>query len=151
MSVEPWIVAQGAALSDRFMQVLERLGTLAVEREEVTTAAHYLQAVRWRLALKAETLAAFGDIDVAITASSMDPACRIDDNDALARNYWRQARMPFNVTGQPAVVIPAGFSRGRLPLSLQIVGHPFGEAMCYRVAQAYESAMGWVEQHPSLE
>ncbi|HKU67726.1 MAG TPA: BTAD domain-containing putative transcriptional regulator [Candidatus Baltobacteraceae bacterium] len=41
-AAEPWIVAQGAALSDRFMQVLERLGTLAVEREEVTTAAHYL-------------------------------------------------------------------------------------------------------------
>ncbi|HKX10397.1 MAG TPA: amidase [Stellaceae bacterium] len=114
------------------------------------TAAHYLQAVRWRLALKQQTLAAFGDIDVAVTASSMDPACRIDDGDALARNYWRQARMPFNVTGQPAVVIPAGFSRGGLPLSIQIVGHPFGEAMCYRVAQAYEATMGWVTQHPSL-
>lgn len=58
--------------------------------------------------------------------------------------------MPFNVTGQPAIVIPAGFARGRLPLSLQIIGHPFGEATCYRVAQAYELAMGWVMQHPSL-
>jgi aspartyl-tRNA(Asn)/glutamyl-tRNA(Gln) amidotransferase subunit A len=115
------------------------------------TASQYLQAVRWRLALKQRTLSAFADIDVAITASGMDPACRIDDLVALARNYWRQARMPFNVTGQPAVAIPAGFSRGRLPLSLQIVGHPFGEAACYRVAQAYESTMSWVTQHPSLE
>ena len=113
------------------------------------TAAQYLQAVRWRLALKQQTLGAFGDVDVAITASSMDPACRIDDIERLAANYWRQARMPFNVTGQPALVIPAGFSRGGLPLSLQIVGHPFGEAMCYRVAQAYELEMGWVTQHPS--
>jgi len=23
----------------------------------------------------------------------------IDDDEALAANYWRQARMPFNVTG----------------------------------------------------
>lgn len=114
------------------------------------TAAQYLQAVRWRLALKQQTLGAFGDVDVAVTASSMDPACRIDDIERLAANYWRQARMPFNVTGQPALVIPAGFSRGGLPLSLQIVGHPFGEAMCYRVAQAYELEMGWVTQHPSL-
>jgi len=59
--------------------------------------------------------------------------------------------MPFNVTGQPALVIPAGFARGGLPLSLQIVGHPFDEAACYRVAQAYESAMGWVAQHPRLD
>jgi DNA-binding SARP family transcriptional activator len=41
-AAEPWIVAQSASLSDRFMQVLERLGTLAIEREEVTTATHYL-------------------------------------------------------------------------------------------------------------
>jgi aspartyl-tRNA(Asn)/glutamyl-tRNA(Gln) amidotransferase subunit A len=58
--------------------------------------------------------------------------------------------MPFNVTGQPALVIPAGFSQGGLPLSLQIVGHPFGEATCYRAAQAYEAATGWVARHPSL-
>lgn len=148
------LAAEAYAVHEHWLKTRpEDYGARARERllaGATLTAAHYLQAVRWRLALKAETLAEFGDIDVAITASSMDPACRIDDNDALARNYWRQARMPFNVTGQPAVVIPAGFSRGRLPLSLQIVGHPFGEAMCYRVAQAYESAMGWVEQHPSL-
>jgi DNA-binding SARP family transcriptional activator len=40
---EPWIVAQASALSDRFMQVLERLGTLAAEQEEVTTAARYVR------------------------------------------------------------------------------------------------------------
>ena len=68
--------------------------------------------------------AAFANIDVAITASSMDPACRIDDDAALAANYWRQARMPFNVTGQPGLVIPAGFSKDGLPLSLQLVGRP---------------------------
>jgi DNA-binding SARP family transcriptional activator len=42
-SPEPWIVAQTSALSDRFMQVLERLGTLAAEQEEVTTAARYVR------------------------------------------------------------------------------------------------------------
>jgi aspartyl-tRNA(Asn)/glutamyl-tRNA(Gln) amidotransferase subunit A len=69
-------------------------------------AVDYLQAVRWRLQLRDQTEAAFADIDVAVTASSMDPACRIDDDVALAANYWRQARMPFNVTGQPGLVIP---------------------------------------------
>src|SRR6202040_4050863 len=72
-------------------------------------AVDYLQAVRWRLQLRDQVAAAFANIDVAITASSMDPACRIDDDTALAANYWRQARMPFNVTGQPGLVIPAGY------------------------------------------
>jgi aspartyl-tRNA(Asn)/glutamyl-tRNA(Gln) amidotransferase subunit A len=108
----------------------------------------YLQAVRWRLQLRDQVAATFADIDVAITASSMDPACRIDDDEALAANYWRQARMPFNVTGQPGLVIPVGFAKNGLPLSMQLVGHPFSEAMLYRVAQFYEDATGWTKRHP---
>src|ERR1700730_17704503 len=112
-------------------------------------AVEYLQAVRWRLQLRDQVAAAFANIDVAITASSMDPACRVDDDAALAANYWRQARMPFNVTGQPGLVIPAGFSKDRLPLSLQLVGRPFTEPMLYRVAQFYEDATGWTKHHPA--
>jgi aspartyl-tRNA(Asn)/glutamyl-tRNA(Gln) amidotransferase subunit A len=149
------LAAEAYAVHEHWLKTRpEDYGARARERllaGATLSAAHYLQAVRWRLALKQLTLSAFRDIDVAVTASSMDPACRIDDVEKLALNYWRQARMPFNVTGQPAVVIPAGFARGQLPLSLQIIGHPFGEATSYRVAQAYESTMGWVRQHPSLE
>ncbi len=111
-------------------------------------AVDYLQAVRWRLQLRDQVDAAFANIDLAITASSMDPACRIDDDAALAANYWRQARMPFNVTGQPGLVIPAGFSKDGLPLSLQLVGRPFTEPMLYRVAQFYEDTTGWIKRHP---
>lgn len=113
------------------------------------SAADYLQAVRWRLRLRDAAADAFRGIDVALTASSLDPACRIDDEAALAATYSRQARLAFNVTGQPALVIPAGFARSGLPLSLQLVGPPFAEAMLYRVAQAYEAATGWTDRHPA--
>ena len=111
-------------------------------------AADYLQAARWRLLLRDAAAAAFRDIDLAITVSSHDPACRIDDDAALAATYTRQARMPFNVTGQPALVIPAGFAKSGLPLSLQLVGKPFDEATLYRAAAVYEAATGWAERHP---
>ena len=113
------------------------------------SAAEYIQALRWRRQLCEAAADAFREVDAAITASSLDPACRIDDDEALGRTYFRQARMPFNVTGQPALVIPAGFSRTGLPLSLQIVGHPFTEATLYRVAAAYEGETQWTKRHPS--
>ena len=112
------------------------------------SAADYIDALRMRARLTRRTLEAFAGIDAALTVSSMDPACRIDDAEACTRAYPRQARQPFNVTGQPAIAIPAGFSRDGLPLSLQLIGHPFGEAMVYRIAAAYERATDWTLRHP---
>jgi aspartyl-tRNA(Asn)/glutamyl-tRNA(Gln) amidotransferase subunit A len=112
-------------------------------------AADYIQAVRWRLQLRDAAAAAFRDVDLALTVSSHDPACRIDDDKALAATYSRQARMAFNVTGQPALVTPAGFATSGMPLSVQLVGRPFAEALLYRAAAAYEAATGWTKRHPA--
>jgi aspartyl-tRNA(Asn)/glutamyl-tRNA(Gln) amidotransferase subunit A len=112
------------------------------------SAADYIDAQRLRARLTRQTLDAFSGIDAALTVSSMDPPCRIDDAEACARIYPRQARQPFNATGQPALAIPAGFTQDGLPLSLQLIGHPWQEAMLYRIAHAYERATGWTDRHP---
>ena len=93
---------------------------------------------------------ALSGVDVAITASSMDMNFRIDDPKAVAYAYPRQARAPFNLTGHPALSVPAGFDPDGLPLSFQIVGDYWCEALIYRVAQAYETATNWIEKQPSL-
>ena len=113
-------------------------------------AADYVNATRIRRKLTDAFHALFSDIDVVVTASSMDPPCRLDDPQALEHTYARQARAPFNVTGSPALAVPAGFSKAGLPLSIQIVGKPYTEALLYRIAHAYEQASGWVERHPAL-
>lgn len=113
-------------------------------------AADYINATRIRSRLTHEFHALFSELDVVITASALDPACRIDDAEALDRTYPRQARAPFNVTGSPALAVPAGFTKSGLPLGMQIVGKPFSEGMLYRVARAYERETQWIERHPAL-
>ncbi len=112
--------------------------------------ADYVNATRVRRKLANAFHALFRDIDVAVTANSLDPACRIDDPAALAHSFPRQARAPFNITGSPAISVPAGFSKAGLPLAIQIVGAPFSEALLYRVAHAYEQATAWTERQPRL-
>ncbi len=112
------------------------------------SAADYIDALRQRQRLIERTLAAMADVDVVLTASSLDPTCRIDDAEAVARTYPRQVRQPFNVTGQPALAMPAGFTADGLPLSIQLVGHPFDEVLVYRVAAAYEEATRWCDRRP---
>jgi aspartyl-tRNA(Asn)/glutamyl-tRNA(Gln) amidotransferase subunit A len=114
-------------------------------------ASEYINATRIRAKLTRDFHALFSDVDVVITASALDPACRIDDPQELERTYARQARAPFNVTGSPALSVPVGFSKAGLPLGMQIVGKPFSEPLVYRLAQAYEQATKWVDRHPVLQ
>ncbi|MCY3754031.1 MAG: amidase family protein, partial [Alphaproteobacteria bacterium] len=93
---------------------------------------------------------ALAGVDVLVCASSMEPACAIEDEPEVLRTYSRQARQPFNVTGHPALAVPAGFSSDGMPLSFQIAGRNFDEAAIYRAARAYERATGWPDRHPDL-
>jgi aspartyl-tRNA(Asn)/glutamyl-tRNA(Gln) amidotransferase subunit A len=114
------------------------------------TAADYINATRLRRKLVDRFHAAIAGVDVVVTVSSMEPACRIDDDGMIERTYGRQARAPFNLTGSPAMSIPTGYSSSGMPLSMQIVGKPFQEAMIYRVAHAYERATEWTKRRPVL-
>ena len=114
------------------------------------TASDYINALRLRSQYAAQFHALFQDVDVVVTASAHDPACRIDDPEACEYLYSRQARAPFNVTGSPAMSVPAGFSGEGLPLGIQIVGAPWNEATVYRVGAAYEAATAWTTKHPVL-
>jgi aspartyl-tRNA(Asn)/glutamyl-tRNA(Gln) amidotransferase subunit A len=114
-------------------------------------AVDYVKAQQLRTALCSEFAAAMRDLDAAITLSSLDMPCRIDDAETIAGTYERQCRMPFNVTGTPAIAVPTGFTAAGLPTAMQIVGRAFEEPMVYRVAQAYCEATGWCDRQPPVK
>jgi amidase len=54
----------------------------------------------------------------------------------------------FNLTGQPAIAIPAGFASDDLPLSVQLVGRPGAEETLYALAAQLEEARPWAPWRP---
>jgi Asp-tRNA(Asn)/Glu-tRNA(Gln) amidotransferase A subunit family amidase len=54
--------------------------------------------------------------------------------------------IPANVTGQPAITVPCGFSHDGLPIGFQLMGRPFEEARLFRLARAYERQHSWVQR-----
>jgi amidase len=56
---------------------------------------------------------------------------------------------PFNYSGHPALVLPAGFSTAGLPLSFQLVGRRLAEPTLVRAGFAYEQAHG-VPAYPDV-
>ena len=148
------LLSEACAVHERWLR--ERPGDYAaLTRERLLAGAFlravdYVQATRMRRVLTDAMDAALSGVDVAICVSSHDPPCRLDDAQENTRTYQRQARAPFNLTGQPALAIPCGFSDDGLPIGLQVVGRAFDEATLYRVAHAYEQASPWQARRPAI-
>jgi aspartyl-tRNA(Asn)/glutamyl-tRNA(Gln) amidotransferase subunit A len=111
-------------------------------------AADYLKAQQARTVLRAELDAVLAEHDALILLSGFEPPCPIEDAEAVARTYDRHARMPFNLTGTPALAVPTGFSEDGLPLGMQIAGRAFDEPMLYRIGWALSEATGLTERRP---
>ncbi len=69
-----------------------------------------------------------------------------------ARNIvsWVYYTYPFNLTGQPAASIPAGFTDAGLPVGLQMVAGINREVDILRAAAAFEEAAPWADRRPPL-
>ena len=107
------------------------------------SALDYLKALRARSLVQADLDAVFERVDVLVTAatptSAPDPATFFDDGDRLWLDKVARTFLPFNVTGQPALVMPVGLDEGR-PAAVQIVAPPHADAQCLRVGTALQTA-----------
>lgn len=61
---------------------------------------------------------------------------------------WVYYTYPFNLTGQPAASIPAGWTRAGLPVGLQLVARSHQETDIFRAAAALEASQPWADQKP---
>ena len=57
---------------------------------------------------------------------------------------------PFDVTGQPALSIPCGFSAAGLPIGLQIVGRELEDGTVLRAGHAYQERTDWHRRRPAV-
>ena len=76
----------------------------------------------------------------------------LDDGDIFSP--WSNT-FPFNLTQQPAISVPCGWTEDTLPVGLQIVGHRFDDVGVLRAARSFEIASGYsmrrIPEHLDLE
>jgi len=127
----------------------------ALARDRLTIGAYVrasdmVQAMRRRQMLVEATTAAMGGVDAILLPTAPDPAPRLGDLAPYFGNQRPTYMRPFNLTGQPALSVCNGFDNAGLPLSLQIVGRCFDEAMVLRIGHAYERTTPWRGRRPQL-
>lgn len=128
-----------------------------VEQDQHLTGQDWGRAQISRVALWETVRSFFERYDLLLTPTMPQPpfALGSDGAPALAgrpveRLDWTPFTYPFNLTGQPAITVPCGFTGDGLPVGLQIVGRRFAETTVLRAAAAFEAAQPWTEQRPSL-
>jgi len=63
---------------------------------------------------------------------------------------WMPFTFPFNLTGQPAASVPAGWTGEGLPVGLQIVGRRHADRTVLAASAAFEEARPWSDRRPEL-
>jgi amidase len=136
-------------LLERSTRQLAAAGRVLVPPRRVPTLR------RQRAATTARVLKLWDEFDVLLTPGLATTAIKAEGGygHAAPIAFDRAARFTpftpaFNVTGQPAVTIPAGIGSDGLPLSVQLVGRPGDEDTLYALAGQIEAAQPWAQQRP---
>lgn len=113
--------------------------------------AYYLRAQKVRTLIRQDFLEAYKEVDALITPTSPIPAFkRGEKSDPLAMYLCDIFTIGVNLAGLPAMSLPCGFTKGNLPIGLQLIGQPFQESNLLAIAHRYERAHEWQGRRPAL-
>lgn len=118
--------------------------------------ADFLKTQQRASARVREIVAFWDEHDVLLTPTVIGKLNRIEElrgpDGGMARNLTVG---PFlyiwNVTGQPAIVLPAGFDSEGLPMGIQLVGRPADDATIFQLSGQLEQARPWLGRRPPID
>jgi aspartyl-tRNA(Asn)/glutamyl-tRNA(Gln) amidotransferase subunit A len=105
--------------------------------------AYYGQAQKVRTLISRDFSHAFEQVDVLVSPTTPTTAFRIGErvDDPMAMYMADLCTIPANLSGTPAMSVPAGLSdEDGLPVGLQVMAPALQEQRMYKVAAAYEAA-----------
>jgi amidase len=125
------------------------------ERGAKQTAVEYIRAteemVRRSREIVAESMAYDCLLTPTVTLTPQPLDTFLADTERVAEDdlAYIPFTFPFNISGQPAISLPLGWSDDGLPIGVQLVGHPYGEALLIALAAEIELAAPWQARYPA--
>lgn len=104
--------------------------------------AYYKKALQMRRVVHEDFLKAFKEVDVLIAPTCPNTAFDLGSKteDPLAMYLTDIATIGANLSGIPAISVPAGFDKDGMPIGLQIMAPQLAEAKLFNFAYKFEQA-----------
>lgn len=104
----------------------------------------YRRAQQARRRIRAEFAAIFRECSLLLAPTGTGPAFLLgEERNDPARMYQNDyCTVPASLAGLPALSIPCGMSKEKLPLGMQLIGPAFSEQKLFSVAAGYEALSG---------
>ena len=140
----------------KWREQMDPMLLLRLDRAATMTAVDAERATHRRTALWQTVRKFFERYDLLLTPTSATAAFPIGrvypeaiDGRTLTNGLqWFPCTYPFNLTGQPAITVPCGFTADGMPVGLQIVGRRYADVSVLRAARAFELAAPWSDRRP---
>ncbi|WP_301123072.1 amidase [Mycolicibacterium fortuitum] len=117
------------------------------------TGTDAMKAQQARLTFSGALNTLFTDIDVLLTPTQPPDNLSIERINQLWATprgtalMWRFTE-PFNMSGNPTLTLPGGYTHSGLPLTFQLVARHLDEQTLIRAGNAYQQATDWHQRHP---
>lgn len=114
------------------------------------TGADYVKAMRMRVVLQKKMADFYSKYDVIVTPNFLSVSPPIKDDFTKTLPYADPVGAIGNACGLPAIALPCGFGRDRLPAGFQIMGSSFEEGLLLDLGEAYQARTGYHRERPPL-
>jgi amidase len=138
------------------LDLLEPLTRWLVERGRELSARQLASALSALTAFERSIIRQFESFDAVLTPAMAQTPRPVGwySSDDPERNFAQQVQYtPFtsfaNVTGLPAITLPVYQTDDGLPMGVQLVGRPGGEATLFSLGAQLERRIGWQRRHPA--
>jgi amidase len=138
---------------------LEPLALASFRASHKLTASQIGWGMQTLRMMSRQILAMWREFDVLLTPVAITPPPPIGFLDTVnldpAEINRRQASIfgytpPFNMTGQPSMSLPLGWSKDNLPIGMMFTGRYSDEATLFRLAGQLEQARPWRRKRPLI-
>jgi len=150
ISVEGAAAFRDLIESGKIGEIVDPLGKIGAYVSTVIPGDDFLRAMQIRTITQKQAAALFKEWDVITSPSQPVGATTLDTNLETGLTYSDPIGGIGNFCGLPAISVPCGFTKDKLPVGIQFVGNVLNELAVLVAAQTFQSRTDWHRKRPPL-